>query len=653
MQIYRFLYVLCFAFALAAADKVDTVNPSADDFLRVIRTNDLTALRTMSTTDTVKVHDRQEWTPLHYAALYGSVDAVRILLKAGGDPMARNTLQATPLLYAAYDFEKTRALVEAGSDVQAQASEGSTALWVALDVPGNEKTVQYLIGKGADPKEVRANGVDDLIRAASNASPQVVQLLLDKGLDPHHAVKSGDTALAEAVACDGGTKALSLIRAGADVNSLITDAGRVKNGPIEMTQITPLMLAAACGEPNVAEALLKAGAKVNAVDVRHMTPLMMAVATDRANPGTVNVLIEAGADVNIGDRNSETALDWAHKYRNPAVIALLEKKGARAKGLPESPVRPADYKPTAMEAIQNASTLLAKSSETFFRAGGGCVGCHHQPYAARAFGAVKAAGLSADPRLRQGLIDGMSSGASGAIDRLPLLNGGAAGYDAFLYRLVGMADMGEAGTPVMDVMVHYIAEQQGESGAWAGAGNRPPLQESSITRTMLAIGALKTYGWPARRAEFDERIGRARDWLLTAKPWTTVDEADRLMGLWLAGAPAADLKTAAEGLVARQRTDGGWAQTPYLESDAFGTAAALYSLRKSGLLKVGDAAYQRGARYLLDTQFPDGAWYVRSRAVKLQPYFQSAFPFDHDQWISDSATAYAVMALAPVAETSR
>jgi hypothetical protein len=91
--------------------------------------------------------------------------------------------------------------------------------------------------------------------------------------------------------------------------------------------------------------------------------------------------------------------------------------------------------------------------------------------------------------------------------------------------------------------------------------------------------------------------------------------------------------------MARQRADGGWAQTPYLESDAFGTAAALYSLRKSGWLKVRDAAYQRGARYLLDTQFPDGAWYVRSRAIKLQPYFQSAFPFDHDQWISDSATA--------------
>jgi hypothetical protein len=47
------------------------------------------------------------------------------------------------------------------------------------------------------------------------------------------------------------------------------------------------------------------------------------------------------------------------------------------------------------------------------------------------------------------------------------------------------------------------------------------------------------------------------------------------------------------------------------------------------------------------TQFPDGSWYVRSRAPKLQPYFQSAFPYDHDQWISTAATAMAVMALAP------
>jgi len=70
---------------------------------------------------------------------------------------------------------------------------------------------------------------------------------------------------------------------------------------------------------------------------------------------------------------------------------------------------------------------------------------------------------------------------------------------------------------------------------------------------------------------------------------------------------------------------------------------------KTVFLKASDPEYRKGAQYLLDTQFPDGSWYVRSRVVKLQPYFQSAFPFGHDQWISNPATAYAVIALAPIA----
>jgi hypothetical protein len=40
---------------------------------------------------------------------------------------------------------------------------------------------------------------------------------------------------------------------------------------------------------------------------------------------------------------------------------------------------------------------------------------------------------------------------------------------------------------------------------------------------------------------------------------------------------------------------------------------------------------------------------VASRAPKLQPYFESAFPYGHDQWISVAATSFAVMALAPAA----
>ena len=104
------------------------------------------------------------------------------------------------------------------------------------------------------------------------------------------------------------------------------------------------------------------------------------------------------------------------------------------------------------------------------------------------------------------------------------------------------------------------------------------------------------------------------------------------------------------GPVAAQRPDGGWAQNPNLESDAYATGESLWALHESGLLKPTDPAYRRGVKFLLSTQWPDGSWYVRSRAPKFQPYFESGFAFAHDQWVSSAATSYAVMALAPAIE---
>jgi ankyrin repeat protein len=533
------LFVVCVllvASALPAADVTDASHTAAADYLRAIQANDLAALRALCKTNPGGVRDRLDYTPLHYAALYGSTEALRIVLEAGGDPNARNKTEATPLMYAAWSLERTRRLVERGGEVNATAKDGSTALWVAEAAPGNEGTVRYLIDKGADLKALHPGGTDYLMRAAAHQSASVVRLLLAKGLDPHRADQSGDTALLESLVCDGGEKARLLIEAGSDVNAAGTDAGRVKNGPIEATGETPLMQAAACGETETVAALLKAGARIDRADtVRHMTALMRAIAMDGANPATVALLISSGADINVADRNSETALDWARKFGSPAVVRQLEKSGAREKGLVADPVRPAGPAPTAREAIDRASGLLAKSSEVFFREGGGCVGCHHQPFAGRAFGALKEAGLTPEPRLRQILIDGMVADRAREMNPLQLLNKGGGGYTSFLYPLAAMADMGGTSTEFTDVMVHLIAESQEISGAWGLTGSRAPLQESTITGTMLAVYALKSYEWPARRAEFAERVGRAREWLLTAQASTFAEEADRLMGLWQAG----------------------------------------------------------------------------------------------------------------------
>jgi hypothetical protein len=64
------------------------------------------------------------------------------------------------------------------------------------------------------------------------------------------------------------------------------------------------------------------------------------------------------------------------------------------------------------------------------------------------------------------------------------------------------------------------------------------------------------------------------------------------------------------------------------------------------VLTTTDPVYKRGAEFLLNTQLGDGSWYVRSRAIPIQPHFESDFPYGRDQFISAAATNWATMALA-------
>jgi hypothetical protein len=98
-------------------------------------------------------------------------------------------------------------------------------------------------------------------------------------------------------------------------------------------------------------------------------------------------------------------------------------------------------------------------------------------------------------------------------------------------------------------------------------------------------------------------------------------------------------------LLKEQRPEGGWGQAPALASDAYATGQAMVALRESGIVDASAPQYRRGVRFLLNTQFEDGSWYVRSRSIPFQPYFESGFPYHDDQWISVAATNWAAMAL--------
>jgi len=216
--------------------------------------------------------------------------------------------------------------------------------------------------------------------------------------------------------------------------------------------------------------------------------------------------------------------------------------------------------------------------------------------------------------------------------------------DSHLYEMLMMTAMKMPPTLATDAWMYYLAAKQRPAGNWHSIGTRPPIQDGDINRTAMSVRALTVYGTPARKTEYTSRVGRAAEWLAAQTPVSTEERIMQLLGLSWAGAhrPLAERRT--RELLATQRADGGWAQTTYLASDAYATGQVLYTLHELGV-PAADPAVQRGITYLLRTQAEDGTWHVKSRAMKIQPYFESGFPYGHDQWISQTATAWAAMAL--------
>ena len=94
-----------------------------------------------------------------------------------------------------------------------------------------------------------------------------------------------------------------------------------------------------------------------------------------------------------------------------------------------------------------------------------------------------------------------------------------------------------------------------------------------------------------------------------------------------------------------QGEDGGWTQVADWRRDAYATGTVLAALHDTGAVTADHPAYQAGIRYLLETQDRQGAWHVRSRTRAVQPFFGSGFPYERDQFISISGTAWATYAL--------
>jgi hypothetical protein len=418
------------------------------------------------------------------------------------------------------------------------------------------------------------------------------------------AVLNGDTA-----------ELKHLLDAGADPNE-----ARFVGAP-------PLVVALMQSNFDAAQALIEKGADVKAADAAGSTTLMWAAAAETSNPSIIEELLRRGVDINAANKAGDTALVWAMRRGYTPVVELLKHRGASDRKL-------------VQDSVERAIALLQKSGPEFVKVSG-CSSCHHQSLPQMAYALARERGLQID----QMLWDKQAKGVVGIFKpyREQMLQGKDGIPDPAIsvsYLLIGLAASGYKPDETTEAMAFVVANQQRPDGSFRAFTARPPIESSGISAAALSLRALQFYG-----SNPEPKVAKASEWLRTVSARTTEERVMKLLGLTWAKAPTEAIRAAAQALIADQRPDGGWAQLPTLETDAYATGQALFALHEAGQITVKDEVYGRGAAFLLRTQRPDGSWLVRSRSFPFQPYKESGFPHGKDQWISASGTSWASMAL--------
>ena len=307
-----------------------------------------------------------------------------------------------------------------------------------------------------------------------------------------------------------------------------------------------------------------------------------------------------------------------------------------------TPVADVDLKASSAKAIK-----LIQQSQVVWSKKESCSSCHHQLLPEIPIRLARERGVPVDEKVA-------SETTTNTFAYLKDLEMAVQGYDYIDvlfdgWLLVAGRTAGLRPNLTTSASAQFIASRQLSDGSWPTVDVRPPQSHSPFTTTAVCAQAVRNYLPPQFKNEKASRLRRAHDWLSKATPLTTEDRVYQLLGLDWTGADRAAIQKVAKKLLDQQREDGGWAQLTSMASDSYATGQVLAALRESAGITANDAAYQRGLRFLLSTQQADGSWRVGSRlhppAPVSPPYFETGFPYQHDQFISAMGTSWAAAAL--------
>ncbi len=570
-----------------------------------------------------------EGTPaLMAATLYAGADCVKVLLERGANPNATNPTGATALMWAMPDVAKAKLLIAAGADVNARSRDlQRTPLLIAASYPAAVPVLQMLLDHGADIHAKDRAGVHALGRATLSADVDVVRFLVEHGCDPNEPGYGGNVRYARQYR--------------PTLEYLLSKGAKVEPDALAM--------AAHWQDSKLISAWIERGADVNVrAGPYKRTALMTAVASEQSSAATVKLLLDKGADPNAEDSDGERPLDWAFYRADKAKAEVLMHAGAMRGHGPRQKTYASltpETVPDARTAIERAVHLLLPTAPVAFQRRG-CISCHGQAQVGLAAAAARSRGIPIDAELAQANVKQIVTAFQGAAERAMQGEQPAGNIVTVGYVMMALGAEQHPADKITAALVHLTAALQLPEGNWTPNGvSRPPMEDSLVSATTLAVRALTLYPMPARKGEVDEKLRRAQHWLLAVNARSAEDRAMRLMGLVWTKASRPQVEAAIRDIVAQQQTDGGWRQRDELETDAYATGITLYALRTAGMVP-SEAPYAKGIRFLLETQYPDGAWFVQTRAYPTQPYFESGYPFGSNQWISASGASWATLALA-------
>ena len=317
-------------------------------------------------------------TVLMTAARTGVADAVNVLLARGADVNARESSRGqTALMWAAAEGHANalKALIERGADINGRSTAGWTPLLFAAR-EGHVDAIRTLLHVGANvndslpvntggPRRRPENapgGADDprglsaLHLAVASRHYELAAVLLEKGADPnasgpgwtalHHLTwvrKTGQGSNGPPPRGSGSMDSLELTRRlakhGADLNARVAKKPTAGTTALNFIGGTAFFLAARTADVELMRLLVDLGADPNLPNADGTTPLMAAAGAGTHSPGedpgtesealeAVKLAVALGNDINVVDKNGNTAMHGAAYKQLPSVVKFLNDNGA-------------------------------------------------------------------------------------------------------------------------------------------------------------------------------------------------------------------------------------------------------------------------------------------------------------------------------------